>query len=242
MKPFKAFAAVAFTFIAIAAGPAKSATIDVSLNVAAYTYGVWNTPGNPISVLPQSEGGDRIGFDHDDGTGHPTWDTSDIAFWTATTTFNGAAGSFLKITDLQADDRVVVLLNGVNIAAAGIFNSPAYVNGAFVFSPGGASSPLTFVENGTISAVNYVQANVIAGLNTLEIIVNNTFDGTQDCNGPGGAPLCGGGNPTNLYFAGSVDVASAVPEPSTWAMMMLGFAGIGFMAYRRKSNLTMMAA
>jgi hypothetical protein len=31
-------------------------------------------------------------------------------------------------------------------------------------------------------------------------------------------------------------VASAVPEPSTWAMMILGFAGIGFMAYRRKSK------
>ena len=27
-----------------------------------------------------------------------------------------------------------------------------------------------------------------------------------------------------------------VPEPSTWAMMVLGFAGIGFMAYRRKSH------
>jgi hypothetical protein len=25
-----------------------------------------------------------------------------------------------------------------------------------------------------------------------------------------------------------------VPEPSTWAMMILGFAGVGFMAYRRK--------
>ena len=31
-------------------------------------------------------------------------------------------------------------------------------------------------------------------------------------------------------------LASAVPEPSTWAMMILGFAGIGFMAYRRKSK------
>jgi hypothetical protein len=26
----------------------------------------------------------------------------------------------------------------------------------------------------------------------------------------------------------------AVPEPGTWAMMVLGFAGIGFLAYRRK--------
>lgn len=29
---------------------------------------------------------------------------------------------------------------------------------------------------------------------------------------------------------------AAVPEPSTWAMMILGFAGLGFMAYRRKNK------
>jgi hypothetical protein len=34
----------------------------------------------------------------------------------------------------------------------------------------------------------------------------------------------------------------AVPEPSTWAMLLIGFAGIGFMAYRRKSKPTLMAA
>jgi hypothetical protein len=32
-----------------------------------------------------------------------------------------------------------------------------------------------------------------------------------------------------------------VPEPSTWAMMLLGFAGVGFMAYRRKSKPALMA-
>jgi hypothetical protein len=35
---------------------------------------------------------------------------------------------------------------------------------------------------------------------------------------------------------------SAVPEPSTWAMLLLGFSGIGFMAYRRKGKPAMMAA
>jgi PEP-CTERM motif len=29
---------------------------------------------------------------------------------------------------------------------------------------------------------------------------------------------------------------SAVPEPSTWAMMIFGFVGIGFMAYRRRDK------
>jgi hypothetical protein len=31
-------------------------------------------------------------------------------------------------------------------------------------------------------------------------------------------------------------ITSAVPEPSTWAMMILGFFGVGFMAYRRRSS------
>jgi hypothetical protein len=30
-------------------------------------------------------------------------------------------------------------------------------------------------------------------------------------------------------------IGPAVPELSTWAMMILGFAGLGFMAYRRRS-------
>jgi hypothetical protein len=39
-----------------------------------------------------------------------------------------------------------------------------------------------------------------------------------------------------------VAVAGAVPEPSTWAMMILGFASIGFIAYRRKNQPALMAA
>jgi hypothetical protein len=36
---------------------------------------------------------------------------------------------------------------------------------------------------------------------------------------------------------GTIQV-TAVPEASTWAMLVLGFAGIGLMAYRRKSQVT----
>jgi hypothetical protein len=34
----------------------------------------------------------------------------------------------------------------------------------------------------------------------------------------------------------TADFAAAVPETSTWAMMILGFAGVGFMAYRRRGQ------
>lgn len=37
-------------------------------------------------------------------------------------------------------------------------------------------------------------------------------------------------------------VTSGVPEPSTWATMLIGFAGVGFMVYRRKSKPAVMAA
>lgn len=33
-----------------------------------------------------------------------------------------------------------------------------------------------------------------------------------------------------------VFTVAAVPEPSTWAMMILGFAGVGFLTYRRRNS------
>jgi hypothetical protein len=44
--------------------------------------------------------------------------------------------------------------------------------------------------------------------------------------------------PTAFEFA----FTAGVPESSTWAMLLLGFAGLGFMAYRRKSKPALMAA
>ena len=40
----------------------------------------------------------------------------------------------------------------------------------------------------------------------------------------------------------SFSAINGVPEPSSWAMMILGFAGVGFMAYRRSRNSTALRA
>jgi hypothetical protein len=46
-----------------------------------------------------------------------------------------------------------------------------------------------------------------------------------------------GGNSIQIdAISVSYQVTTAVPEPSTWAMLLLGFAGVGFVAYRRKSK------
>lgn len=58
-------------------------------------------------------------------------------------------------------------------------------------------------------------------------------------------------NDMGYYFVGQVigtdsntayigyGIASPVPEPSTWAMLILGFAGVGFMTYRRRWSATL---
>jgi hypothetical protein len=40
---------------------------------------------------------------------------------------------------------------------------------------------------------------------------------------------------------GSVTISAAVPEASTWAMMILGFAGVGLMTYRRRKTVAFAA-
>jgi hypothetical protein len=49
-----------------------------------------------------------------------------------------------------------------------------------------------------------------------------TFGYTLVADGPGG-------------FGFDLAIGGAVPEPSTWAMMLVGFAGLGFMGSRRRA-------
>jgi hypothetical protein len=49
-------------------------------------------------------------------------------------------------------------------------------------------------------------------------------------------PSCNCSQDFEIVFSDGILNEAAVPEPSTWAMTILGFLGLGFMAYRRKSN------
>jgi PEP-CTERM motif len=73
----------------------------------------------------------------------------------------------------------------------------------------------------------------VGGLASVSAFVDPTFQIAS------GTP-----NQYTLLFSPGVGngIEEAVPEPSTWAMMILGFAGIGLMAYRRKSKPALMAS
>ena len=56
-----------------------------------------------------------------------------------------------------------------------------------------------------------------------------------ECGVGWGCPSANSGATPTRYI-NSVGVTSAVPEPATWAMMILGFLGLGFLGYRRSSR------
>jgi hypothetical protein len=70
---------------------------------------------------------------------------------------------------------------------------------------------------------------LVAGQHTLSLQATRLF-----------APA---GGVTYQYFDNaSLDVTTAVPEASTWAMIILGFAGVGYFAHRRKQEGALNAA
>lgn len=62
--------------------------------------------------------------------------------------------------------------------------------------------------------------------------------------GAGGYGFCTYGALTTATAANPLVIATiaSVPEPSTWAMMILGFSAVGFMAYRRRNQGTPLTA
>jgi PEP-CTERM motif len=115
------------------------------------------------------------------------------------------------------------------MGAGCVFNAPNF----------GGFTGLTFNSAGMLTAIG---ADISTGskdngnnANTLEI-GDSKFANTGtnfDLN-----PLGNGDGKQDV----GITLASAVPEPSTWAMMILGFFGVGFLAYRRGSQATVRLA
>jgi hypothetical protein len=45
--------------------------------------------------------------------------------------------------------------------------------------------------------------------------------------------------PAGVTYAGTISLSAAVPEPATWAMMLIGFAGLGMLSSRRRNALSL---
>jgi hypothetical protein len=132
----------------------------------------------------------------------------------------GFTNAVLTITELNVDDRGVVLLNGTIVDSGGIFGPGT---GSLVLTPGGPSQTFSFNGNGARNLA--ITTGFVAGLNAFSIVVNDTNNGIF------GDPLPGGVNISTARLRATLtyDVSSVapIPEPSSWALMIAGFGLAG---------------
>jgi hypothetical protein len=173
--------------------------------------------------------------------------------------FNGEAGTFQTDGIAQGNVAAPGQYNFQNFAVtssaagAGLGSVTggqyAWILATFLPAPGGKSFT-AFDWNGS-SVTEWYRAgwesNWVFMPWVLYSKTGSTIYGLYDFGDKYGAGL----DPTSAYLIGgglisegtlSVTVASPVPEPSTWAMMIIGFCGLGFMAYRRKNGNALAAS
>lgn len=128
-------------------------------------------------------------------------------------TFSGSDPSLTNPLTITFNQPVQNFSVDVSNAAAGDYE---------LFDNAGHTDFFTLaVQGGSIHTGTFATAGTMISIQELSIV--------------------GGSSPRTFDFAidnVSFDplVAGATPEPSTWAMMILGFVGLGFMAYRRKNS------
>jgi PEP-CTERM motif len=159
-------------------------------------------------------------------------DTSYSFTLTATSAFTTVSFAGYQVPSVEDVTHIGLFLNGVG---PNLFGSTwNYVPALDPFA--GASSDGTSLRFGGTTVGDYdtffqTVGTVAGSAYTLNFLYSNEDNLSGSVSN----------SPSGLRVTTDANLAGAVPEPSTWAMMLIGFAGIGFMAYRRKSKPALMA-
>jgi PEP-CTERM motif len=206
-------AVLGLTLIFGCASPLKANTITIDLAAPGFSSVTAGT-GDNFAFFNGTYGGFNLGFVASNSAASPAFLVANI---------NQLSGS-----------------GTLTIRATSIDNTSPV--GFIPFVIGFTQQPTTI----QVTQTAYVDPNNIA-FGTTDLLGTATFSPSGTTNSSTLFNNFGVGNPysfTEIFTitssggldSGSQITISAVPEPSTWAMMILGFFGVGFMAYRNKSR------
>lgn len=145
--------------------------------------------------------------------------------------YNGLIGYLATITSAQENQFVFASVSGSMGSMPGYGGgSDADAHGTWKWVSGPEAGTVFYIEGQAnqpgYSNWNSGEPNNLGTENYLNLFNNSPagWNNIQD-------------SPNAVYIEyGGLGVTGAVPEPSTWAMMVLGFCGLGFMAYRRRDR------
>jgi PEP-CTERM motif len=194
---------------------ANAVSMAIAMLIAAATS-FWAAPASAVTIVPDT-----------------------FATYTVSGSFENFIDPLITGTltvDLTTHKVTVADINTGSISRGGFgtftqvgFQTTTFGQDYFVFLSNGAGTTFDLVLDTT---------STLFGGKTTKIDPNSNF-------------FFGGAIPCFVCddFTGSLTissgagtgVAAAVPEPSTWAMMILGFLGIGFLASRRSNGVLRLA-
>jgi hypothetical protein len=118
------------------------------------------------------------------------------------------------------------LISSGLITIPGQVDDPSLWNLVFTYT-----GPDFQVSGGPFAPIEF---NGLSAVSTLSQLGSDTFAAVTVKNNPDGVP---GGTGTPLFDQGFITVPSAIPEPATWGMMILGLGMIGAGLRMRRRQL-----
>jgi|GEM_PF-2087636 len=196
--------------IALSGSDVSSTSANATINLSVPTLGVSGSISGPASAVSVASAQVAYQFEVVGPAGNVPIAVS-------------ASGSASDTGVALAQDlfaRLTITGNAGNLVSKDTQSSGSWVvNGTFQFQ---ANEIYTV----TLAAQGFAETGSAGGSGSYTATVDPMFDIVDP-------------NFIGLYtldFSPGILNASAAPEASTWAMMILGFCGLGFMAYRRKQN------
>jgi hypothetical protein len=168
--------------------------------------------------------------------------------WNASGSFSIPASDFSGTGSVTIPNSDITALSFTLTYPGGSIGTFTYPGGSVVFdladvSAGGTS---TFTVTGSSPPVLYDGAGFLAAIGEANILIaENIVPGLWGFLG-GSTPLLGGSPPlaiaTDVAGYWTTTQTGTAPEPSTWAMMLLGFAGLSFARWRWSRKAASIAA
>jgi hypothetical protein len=123
------------------------------------------------------------------------------------------------------------------VASSDGFDFSAFVNpttGAFIYHDVDQGlGVIAFAGTDINNATTFLSITIDNRYSPVGIALTSVadqFNALDNGNPDAGFPTAG------FWTASFPTITTPVPEPSTWAMLIVGFFGVGFMAYRRKRS------